>query len=124
MDESVLGGAVQELNKLTLITDMEFGRFAEALQQGLAASLAGRPRTVEQASDFPKSCFHSHPGGAVHARLVYRPPGPRRDPVYFVAETSGKAHSPRAWRRRRNSSAPAHTSRRGQRRRGDVRRRP
>lgn len=47
MDESVLGGAVQELNKLTLITDMEFGRFAEALQQGLAASLAGRPRTVE-----------------------------------------------------------------------------
>ena len=31
MDESVLGGAVQELNKLTLITDMEFGRFAEAL---------------------------------------------------------------------------------------------
>lgn len=43
MDESVLGGAVQELNKLTLITDMEFGRFAEALQQGLAASLAGRP---------------------------------------------------------------------------------
>ena len=47
MDESVLGGAVQELNKLTLITDMEFGRFAEALQQGLAASLAGRPRTVD-----------------------------------------------------------------------------
>lgn len=47
MDESVLGGAVQELNKLTLITDMEFGRFAEALQQGLAASLAGLPRTVE-----------------------------------------------------------------------------
>ena len=47
MDESVLGGAVQELNKLTLITDMEFGRFAEALQQGLAASLAGRPRMVE-----------------------------------------------------------------------------
>ena len=47
MDESVLGGAVQELNKLTLITDMEFGRFAEALQQGLAVSLAGRPRMVE-----------------------------------------------------------------------------
>ena len=47
MDESVLGGAVQELNKLTLITDMEFGLFAEALQSGLAESLADRPRKVD-----------------------------------------------------------------------------
>ena len=41
MDESVLGGEVQELNKLTLITDMAFGRFAEALQSGLAESPGG-----------------------------------------------------------------------------------
>lgn len=34
MDESVLGSEVQELNKLTLITDMAFGKFATALQQG------------------------------------------------------------------------------------------
>lgn len=31
MDESVLGSEVQELNKLTLVTDMVFGKFAEAL---------------------------------------------------------------------------------------------
>ena len=47
MDESVLGGEVQELNKLTLITDMAFGRFAEALQSGLADSMADRPRRVD-----------------------------------------------------------------------------
>ena len=47
MDESVLGGEVQELNKLTLITDMAFGRFAEALQSGLAESLADRPKKVD-----------------------------------------------------------------------------
>ena len=47
MDESVLGADVQELNKLTLITDMEFGLFAEALQSGLAESLADRPRKVD-----------------------------------------------------------------------------
>ena len=47
MDESVLGGEVQELNKLTLITDLEFGKFAEALQSGLADSLADRPRAVD-----------------------------------------------------------------------------
>ena len=47
MDESVLGSEVQELNKLTLITDMEFGKFAEALQTGLAESLADRPRKVD-----------------------------------------------------------------------------
>ena len=47
MDESVLGPQVQELNKLTLITDLEFGRFAQALQAGLAESLAGRPRKVD-----------------------------------------------------------------------------
>lgn len=33
MDESVLGSEVQELNKLTLITDMAFGKFATALRQ-------------------------------------------------------------------------------------------
>ena len=47
MDESVLGGEVQELNKLTLVTDLEFGRFAEALQNGLAESLADRPKAVD-----------------------------------------------------------------------------
>ena len=47
MDESVLGADVQELNKLTLITDMGFGLFAEALQSGLAESLADRPRKVD-----------------------------------------------------------------------------
>ncbi len=47
MDESVLGGEVQELNKLTLITDLEFGKFAEALQEGLADSLADRPQKVD-----------------------------------------------------------------------------
>lgn len=47
MDESVLGGEVQELNKLTLITDMSFGKFAEAWQTGLAESLADRPRKVD-----------------------------------------------------------------------------
>ena len=47
MDESVLGTDVQELNKLTLITDMSFGRFAEALQQGLEDALADRPKIVD-----------------------------------------------------------------------------
>lgn len=47
MDESVLGADVQELNKLTLITDMSFGKFAEALQQGLADALADRPKIVD-----------------------------------------------------------------------------
>lgn len=47
MDESVLGDEVQELNKLTLITDMSFGKFAEAWQTGLAESLADRPRKVD-----------------------------------------------------------------------------
>ena len=46
MDESVLGGDVQELNKLTLVTDLAFGKFAEALQEGLAESLTDRPRKV------------------------------------------------------------------------------
>ena len=48
MDESMLGSEVQELNKLTLITDMEFGKFAEALQAGLAESLADRPKKVDE----------------------------------------------------------------------------
>lgn len=47
MDESVLGADVQELNKLTLITDMSFGKFAEALQQGLADVLEDRPKIVD-----------------------------------------------------------------------------
>lgn len=47
MDESVLGRDVQELNKLTLITDLEYGKFAEALQTGLAESLADRPQKVD-----------------------------------------------------------------------------
>ena len=46
MDESVLGDQVQELNKLTLITDMAFGSFAQALQSGLAENLADRPQKV------------------------------------------------------------------------------
>ena len=46
MDESVLGSQVQELNKLTLITDLAFGTFAQALQTGLAEALADRPRKV------------------------------------------------------------------------------
>lgn len=48
MDESVLGSRVQELNKLTLITDMAFGKFAEALQSGLSEVLADRPRKVDK----------------------------------------------------------------------------
>ena len=47
MDESVLGSEVQELNKLTLVTDMAFGKFAEALQSRLAESLADRPKKVD-----------------------------------------------------------------------------
>ena len=47
MDESVLGSEVQELNKLTLITDMAFGKFATALQEGLADSMSTRPRAVD-----------------------------------------------------------------------------
>ena len=47
MDENILGSEVQELNKLTLVTDLTFGKFAEALQAGLAESLADRPRKVE-----------------------------------------------------------------------------
>ena len=49
MDESVLGSEVQELNKLTLVTDMGFGKFAEALQAGLAEALKGRPCSVDTA---------------------------------------------------------------------------
>lgn len=49
MDESVLGSEVQELNKLTLVTDMSFGKFAEALQAGLAEALKGRPCSVDVA---------------------------------------------------------------------------
>ncbi len=47
MDESVLGSEVLELNKLTLITDMAFGKFATALQEGLAESMSTRPRAVD-----------------------------------------------------------------------------
>ena len=47
MDESVLGKEVQRLNKLTLITDLSFGKFAEALQTGLAESMADRPKKVD-----------------------------------------------------------------------------
>ena len=47
MDESVLGSEVQELNKLTLVTDMGFAAFATALQNGLAESLADRPKKVD-----------------------------------------------------------------------------
>ena len=47
MDESVLGSEVQELNKLTLITDVGFASFAKALQEGLAESMADRPRKVD-----------------------------------------------------------------------------
>lgn len=47
MDESVLGKEVQELNKLTLITDLSFKKFAEALQNGLAESMADRPKKVD-----------------------------------------------------------------------------
>lgn len=46
MDESVLGSDVHKLNKLTLITDMAFGKFAQALQAGLAESMPDRPRKV------------------------------------------------------------------------------
>lgn len=47
MDESVLGSEVQELNKLTLITDVGFASFAKALQEGLAESMADRPQKVD-----------------------------------------------------------------------------
>ena len=47
MDESLLGREVQELNKLTLVTDMGFAAFATALQEGLADSLADRPKKVD-----------------------------------------------------------------------------
>ena len=39
MDESVLGGEVQELNKLTIITDFSFGEYVKALQAGLSEVL-------------------------------------------------------------------------------------
>ena len=47
MDESVLGSEVQELNKLTIITDFSFGEYVKALQAGLSEVLADRPRKVE-----------------------------------------------------------------------------
>ena len=47
MDESVLGSEVQRINKLTLITDLGFAEFAEALQNGLADSLKDRPKKVD-----------------------------------------------------------------------------
>ncbi len=47
MDESLLGKEVQGINKLTLITDLSFGKFAEALQNGLAESMADRPKKVD-----------------------------------------------------------------------------
>lgn len=47
MDESVLGSEAQELNKLTLITDVGFASFAKALQEGLAESMADRPKKVD-----------------------------------------------------------------------------
>ena len=47
MDAEVLGADVQKLNKLTVITDLSFGEYAEALQEGLAEALAGRPQKVE-----------------------------------------------------------------------------
>ena len=48
MDEHVLGNQVHQLNKLTLITDMAFGKFAQALQAGLAKSMAHRPQRVSE----------------------------------------------------------------------------
>ena len=47
MDESVLGGEVQELNRLTIITDFSFGEYVKVLQAGLSEVLADRPRKVE-----------------------------------------------------------------------------
>lgn len=54
MDESVLGGEVQELNKLTIITDFSFGEYVKALQAGLSEVLADRPRKVEPQLFFGK----------------------------------------------------------------------
>ncbi len=47
MDESVLGKDVQRVNKLTLITDLSFRTFAQALQSGLAESMRDRPQKVD-----------------------------------------------------------------------------
>lgn len=54
MDESVLGGEVQKLNKLTIITDFSFGEYVKALQAGLSEVLADRPRKVEPQLFFGK----------------------------------------------------------------------
>jgi type III restriction enzyme len=48
MDESVLGRDVQNLNKLTVITDYSFADYVKQLQAGLAEVLADRPRKVDQ----------------------------------------------------------------------------
>ena len=52
MDESVLGGEVQELNKLTIIADFSFGEYVKALQAGLSGSF-GRPAAQGRATAVP-----------------------------------------------------------------------
>ena len=48
MDESVLGRDVQNLNKLTVVTDYSFADYVKQLQAGLAEVLVDRPRKVDQ----------------------------------------------------------------------------
>ncbi len=49
MDASVLGANVQDINKLTVITDYEYTSYVKALQEGLAEAVTDRPRTVNTA---------------------------------------------------------------------------
>ena len=66
MDESVLGGEVQELNKLTIITDFSFGEYVKALQAGLS----GRPAAQGRATAVPgeRSAKCKRRTGARHER--------------------------------------------------------
>lgn len=49
MDAKEWGDDVQKHNKLTVVTDLSFGEYAAALQEGLATALSGRPQKVEPA---------------------------------------------------------------------------
>jgi type III restriction enzyme len=46
MDVNLLGSDVQNINKLTVITDYEFSSYVKALQEGIAELVADRPKEV------------------------------------------------------------------------------
>lgn len=49
MDVNILGGDVQTINKLTVVTDYEFTAYVKALQEGIAEIVADRPKEVTTA---------------------------------------------------------------------------